>query len=355
MVPGLVFVVWWLAHSVVAHAAGQSIAGAMLNADGAYYLDIARHGYTLLDPTYTAQQNTAFFPGLPWFSIPFLVFGDSAAVIVVSAILGSLAFLGVHRAAAELFGTRVAHSTVITLACWPGSVWLWAFYSESLLIAASSWALWADRRRYWPLAAGLIYVTALSRSVGILFGLTLAVAHVWRTRRVDRAVIAYSAASIAGLATVYVTQRIQVSDGLAFQHSEHAWGRGLSWPWVPMADGLSQIAGKLPGIAIEALINAAAVVLFLGSGLAWTVWAARKPRERAVELGLWTMVAASAPQLTTAFGSMLRFVTAGWTWFVQCAWVLDRLPRWARVAVWVALAACSVYFTHRFVTGGWVG
>src|SRR5262245_9179910 len=328
-----VFAVWWLAQCALARAFGGGVAASMLRFDGSYYLDIAHRGYVFDSANITERTaNTNFFPALPWISMPFLRLGDSSGVVATSLVVSLCAFLGVFRAAELALNTRTAKLSVATLACWPGSVWLWAFYSEGIFVATSSWALWAARSRRWVLASGLLFAASLSRTIGVLFGLMLVVMHVRQARRFDRIALAYSVSSVAGLGAVMVTQWIQVGDPLAFQKSQSAWGRQASWPWTPVLDGLSQIADRLPGLAVEATANAAVMVFFLVAGAAWWAWSRQRPDERPVEIGVWTFTAMLFPLFSSDFGSLLRYAMAGWTCFVEVGYVLTRAPRWLRAA-----------------------
>lgn len=212
----VVFAVWWVSHAGIVVLSGTPVVDAMLEFDGAYYLDVAKHGYVSAEPGFITEDNTNtnFFPGLPWFALPFLALGDNVGVVATSLIVGAALFLGVWMVAREIFDERIARLSIISLACWPGSVWLWAFYSESLLVAASAWALWGERRERHALAAALIYVVALTRIVGVLFGVVMAAAYLVRTRRWSWVPVAYGLSGIAGLLTVIAVLHVHVGDGL---------------------------------------------------------------------------------------------------------------------------------------------
>jgi hypothetical protein len=201
----------------------------------------------------------------------------------------------------------------------------------------------------------LVYLAALTRLVGVFVGPVLAASRVIRTRRLDRVALGYVSSSAAGLLTVGLAQWRAVGDAFAFLHSEEAWGRSLSWPWVPIADGIGDVVEQLPGIAAEAVLNTGCIVTLLvvaGHQLG------RELRRREVgtePLGLWGAAASVVPLLSRLVGSMARYSVTAWSAIALLAALLLRMPRAVRYGFWGLSSAASFLLARRLNQGIFVG
>jgi hypothetical protein len=352
--PVTVFVVWRLVHAFVVIAVGGAPVASAFLFDATYYLAIVDHGYVITDPTYHDFQTVAFFPAFPVVAYPFVtLLGTGLGGTLVANILALAAFVAVWAAARRWYDERTARLALITLACWPGSLFLWAFYSEALFVAVTAGALWADRSGRARLAAVLVLVAGLTRSPGLLLGPVLVAVHLWERRRFDRPALAYGLATAAAVGGLVVLGRVVADDPLALSHAQLAWGRALGPPWLPLTDGARHIVDSLPRLAGETAMNVAATVLFLALGVWRLVRARRRSGDEPVAPALWTLAATGMPLFTALMTSMVRLVVGAWTGFVLLALILRDRPvlRWG---LWVGTAAVSVVLLRRLSQGAFV-
>jgi hypothetical protein len=354
--PLAVFAAWRLAHAVVVVVAGGSLVDTTFSFDATYYLAIARHGYVVTDPTYADPQTIAFFPAFPALALPFVaVLGATAGGALVANLLAAGSFVTVWGAARDWYGDRVAALAVITLACWPGSFYLWAFYSEGLFVVVTAAALWADRSGRARLAVVLVLVAGLTRSPGLLLGPVLVLARVWVRRRIDPVAVAYAGASLAAAGILVLIGRVAADDALAFSHAQRGWGRSFAAPWVPVVDGVHHQLDVLPRLAGETAMNMATTGLLLALGVGGLAVALRRRSDddRPVTPALWTLAATLLPQFTLLLTSMVRLALGAWTAFVLLALALRDRPV-MRAGVWIAGAALSVIVLRRIAGGVFV-
>ena len=150
--------------------------------DGTWYLRIAEEGYTG-----APQEALRFFPLYPTGGrlVGYLLLGRSWIALLLLANVGALAAAAlVRRLTLELGGdevtaTRAAWLLLLTPASF---VLVWA-YSEAVFLVAAAGALLAMRRRAWWWVAGLGMAAALTRPVGVLLALAVAVELVVIRRR----------------------------------------------------------------------------------------------------------------------------------------------------------------------------
>ena len=338
MAPLAVFVIWRLSEAALVEAFGGAPLGSTFQWDGGWYFSILQHGYANTAGGFKVFQNTAFFPGIVWLTEPLrLVLPDRWAAIVAANLIAAAAFICVFNAVRTHDGDRVARSTIIALALWPSSLFLWAYYSDGLLVAASAGAIWAFKSDKHALGAVAAGAAACTRLVGVLVGPVLATVRVWRRRRVDGTAIAYVASSAIGLGAVALTQGLQARQPLGFLKAQSAWGRGLAPPWQPFLGSKTTI---LP-FRFEASLEACAVVL-VGAGVVALV--VRSVRRRApAELSAWAVVAWFVPLLSKIIYSQMRFVLGAWPAFTMSAQGAGRAVRMVRwLGVLLALAVSGV-------------
>lgn len=355
----IVYVVWRVSHAaIVAMVAGDPFAPTLMW-DAGFYLSIANDGYEVTDPTWSTFQNVNFWPALPFLARPFIaLFGESWGTGILSNLLSVAAFGSVWLATRAWFGQRVADRTVVFLAVWPGSMFLWAFLSEGLFVTATAVAFWADRRDRPVVAVVCVFVAGLTRSVGVVFGPVFVVMRAWRRWGVDRVVVGYLVAWVLSLASVLLIFDRSTGHPFAPFRSQAAWGRGLSAPWVPLADAIDHIIDKAPGFALETSMNVVVTLLFLGVAGAAVVAALRHvQRGEAPDLplapSLWALVATTTPQFTGLITSMLRYVLGAWPGFVLAAVFTRDRPR-LRAAALGGQAVLSVVLVVRYGRGIWV-
>jgi hypothetical protein len=143
--------------------------------DAYWYIRIAEHGYY-------SQQSTAFFPLYPLLvhlaTLPFGPSSTTAAAMVVSNLAAWAAFTAIGWLAASELGPQDSEGpirTMILLAAFPLAFFMAAAYSESLFIALAALTLLSARRGYWYWAAAAAFGAALTRPVGAILILPLAI------------------------------------------------------------------------------------------------------------------------------------------------------------------------------------
>jgi len=301
--------------------------------DALWFLRIAAQGYR------EGDGSAAFFPLYPLAvrAVSTLLGGRPfAAALLVSngAFLGALLVL--YTLTRSELSERVARTTVVLLCCFPTSFFLFAPYSESLFLLLAVTALWAARRRRWPIAAAAGFGAALTRNVGIVLALALAVEAIQQRTEDDRSPLpGLAAAGVAGLGTLTVLGfwAAKAGDWLAPLHQQANWERSFSWPWTTLIEGARaafRYVGDINGsywlidllVVVPMLLGAVVVLVRYRWSYGAYVWGA-------LLLPL-SFVFQDRPLM-----SMPRFVLPLFPIFWALAEALERwrIPRWAAVAV----------------------
>jgi hypothetical protein len=180
---------------------------ALLAWDGAFYRSIAEGGYANI-----AGEPLRFFPLYPWTArmlAPVLGGREDWAVVVVANVAALVAAALLRRLVIEERGD-------VALADWAGglvSIVPPAFalvfaYSEALFLAFAVGCFLGLRRGHWWLVAACAFLAALTRPVGVVLAVPIAV-EVWTQRDQVRewgaahwaGILAALAAPVAGLCT----------------------------------------------------------------------------------------------------------------------------------------------------------
>jgi hypothetical protein len=154
--------------------------------DGTFYRTIAAHGYSM-GPTGLAEDNPLrFFPLYPLLARALSLFtlGNAAVALVILTNVAALGCLiALRRLVAATFDDDdLARRSMWWLALFPAGAVMVMAYAESLMLLATLGAFLAIRQRRWPLAGGLVFAAALTRPVGILLAVPMAI-EVWEGRR----------------------------------------------------------------------------------------------------------------------------------------------------------------------------
>lgn len=166
--------------------------------DGGWYVRIATDGYpdelTLLSVRDDSSAPLAFPPAYPMLMRVVGLLGMSPLVagLLISAIAGLVAVVGVYAVARDLVSPRAAWFVAALWAAGPMTIVLSMAYSEALFVALAAFSLWLARRGWWLWAGVLAFLSGLTRSTGFAVGAALAVAAVLaiasaRRRRVQGA------------------------------------------------------------------------------------------------------------------------------------------------------------------------
>jgi hypothetical protein len=329
--------------------------------DGERYLQIVKQGYVLAEQQ---MPNTAFFPGLSWLAWPVwrLTRSEVWTGHVIATATGIAAFVTVWGVTKVWRDEALARRAVWLLALFPSSLFLWAFYSEGLFIALGAGAVWADRRSRPLLAVLCLFGLSTTRSIGLLVVLMLALARVVHERRLDRWVVAYAAAGVAGLVPVLLMMDRYTGAPLAFISVQADWGRALSPPWVTVANGVETLWPDPSTIMVPALVarNLDLWCLPIAAvGIGWLAFARRRravgedgeATEAEFPLESWMLGVAliALPLCSTSLASFNRFVMADWVIYPAYASLLGRLPGWWRRVAWGSLVIVLLITTYHMV------
>ncbi len=157
--------------------------------DGGWYVAIAEHGYPdhleMTDPHHDDTASLAFPPLYPMLIRVLYLLGMPAlgGGLLVTALAGVAAVVGVYAVARELLEPRGALLAALLWAAGPMTIVLAMVYSEALFVALAAWAIWLARRGWWLTAGVLGLLAGLTRSTGLAVGAALVVA--WLLARRD--------------------------------------------------------------------------------------------------------------------------------------------------------------------------
>jgi len=246
-IPGPVGVPGWPARAI--EPGWQNLFTSFERFDALWYLRIAASGYG------THDGSAAFYPLFPllvrWVS--FAIGGHPlAAGLLVSnaALFGALVAL--YALTRSELGEDTARGAVVFAAVFPTAFFLFAPYSESLFLLLAVLAFWAARRSRWFVAGLAGALAALTRNVGALLVLPLAVEAVHQTlerrpRRVPVPGLIASLGPAAGAGAYLLYWHHRIGDWFAPIHQQTNWQRTLVSPAFTLSEG-SKDAWRFLGI-----------------------------------------------------------------------------------------------------------
>ncbi len=174
--------------------------------DSEFYLSIATHGYDdpavrTIPPQADAPAplrrplslNYAFFPVYPWLirfaSFPFTAFGlgsmaaATLAGVLISALGTLAAMLALWDLANQELGNEGGIRAAFYLIAFPTGFFLAQVYTEGLFLGLSFGCLALLNRKQWFEAASLAAIATLTRAVGVLLVIPLALAWLREVRQ----------------------------------------------------------------------------------------------------------------------------------------------------------------------------
>jgi hypothetical protein len=311
------------------------ILGGLTGEDGIYFLGIAAEGYHRA-PIHDQYVDWVFFPAFPILTRALsVVVRDIALAGVIVANLATLsASIAVYVLSRDRLGREGALVSVGFILFAPGAAAFGMAYSDSLLLAAVAWALFAARRGLHPLMAILFAVATLSRAPGILFGLPLAAA-VWSNRRRAMDLVWLISGPLA-LVAFMAYQSAVLGDPIAWISGQAQWNA---------VTGLGPSAA--PTVATGGTTAPLIVLLFVGLLVyAGLLGLAIKDRLPLPDL-LVVVVPFASVFLASRLQSDLRYLVIGWPF----AWVIaSRLRGFGRDLWAVSLGGLYVLFALLNVT-----
>ena len=297
--------------------------------DGAFYRDIAADGYQALP-----LEALRFFPLYPLIgrALAYAFAGNESVALVVIANLCALAAAVVMRRLArlELGNDAAAERAVWLTALFPSAfVLVWA-YGEALFLVLSIGSFLAARRGRYGWAAGLAFLAALTRPVGILLAAPLAIEalRTWRGSTAgERATrIAAVVAPVLGLASYLAWVGRTFGDALLpFTIQTPLRGEGVD-PVSRLIQGFGDVFG------VERFGDGLHVPFAVGFLLLLIVVYRRLPASYGVYATLGVLVAVSANNLN----SLERYGLSAFPMLLALA-VLTARPRVEQLA----LAVCG--------------
>ncbi len=206
--------------------------------DALWYLRIAAHGYA------NGDGSAAFFPLYPLVTrgVSVVVGGHPlVAALLVSNVSFAAALVAMYALTLRETGSEdVARRAVLYLAVFPTSFFFLAPYSESMFLLLVVLTFWFVRQDRWAAAAFAAALAALTRNLGFLLALPLAVEawQRWRTtgkRLIPR--LAWSAVPALAVLPYLAFWKRFSGDWLAPIHQETNWQRELENPVITLAKG----------------------------------------------------------------------------------------------------------------------
>jgi hypothetical protein len=316
--------------------------------DALWYLRLATDGYA------PGDASAAFFPLYPWLvrAVAWLPgVGPLAAGLLVSNVAFVGALIVCHALTRlELRDDATARRAIVFVAIFPTAFFFLAPYTESLYLLLSLLAFWWARRDRWWLAAGAAALAALSRSVGVLLALALAVESIQQWRREGRALaprLAAAAATGLGPLAWFAWWQVRFGDFWAPLDAQRNWHRGSAPPWETVADAVWH-AWRFRGYW---LLD----VLVLGLAVAGVVLAARRIRPAYLTYaGASLLLPLLAPYPDRPLLSMPRFVIVvfpvawGYAVAVRRRWLPESLVTAVLAAGYGLMAALFVAWQYVF-------
>lgn len=317
---------------------------------------------------YSHPYLTPFYPAYPLLlRIGEIFLGPphrAAEAIIVTSLCSLAAFAAVAWLAASEFGSATARGTVLLLAAYPVSLFMYAPYSEALSVAFIAAALAGARRRLWWVAAAAALGATLTRPTGLLLVAPIAweIGRAnWSQGRLRVPALRPLAAQLAALAAAPLAILgymgylwIKLGHPLIAIRSEHKyWGRTLTsplgtveriWYYLP-----SVLHGSLVGLIYG--LDLAALVAFLVLPI---VFARRMP----FSLTLYSLCVVAVTFLLAAPGNVpggvdpllsgARFMLASVPVFLIGGRLLERRPGFAAVlpAAFMLQGALALMFMN---------
>jgi hypothetical protein len=206
--------------------------------DAVWYLRIARSGYADEEP------RAAFFPLYPLLvrGVGELGGGSGGALLIAAYLVSLAALLGalvlLYRLTALELGDRLAPSTVLLIAVFPGALFLGAPYSESLFLLASVGAFYAARTGRWAWAGACAAAASATRSAGLVLLLPLVLLW-WDSGPRRPRDAAWLLLAPLGTAAYALFLGLSEGDALRFLDVQDAWSRELAAPFAGVWDGVT--------------------------------------------------------------------------------------------------------------------
>ena len=276
----LVVFVAWLAGSMMQPGAarpwnqGSGFFTYFARWDSGFYMDIARTGYGARPEMWAFQPGYPIVLALvhrlaPWLDWPTVGF-------LVSNVAFAAATLLFYEWTRRLKGDAFALRASLFLCFVPGSFYMSAVYSESLVLLFAVGALFALHERRWAIAGLLAGAAAITRPTGVFLVGALLVAVVveaWRARRVPWRAAACLPISLALPALFAWYQWARTGDPFVSAHVREAYWPVVRWH-TPLGIQFLHAPAPLGRFMLLGVLVAVAVLAYV----AWDALARRDVR-----------------------------------------------------------------------------
>jgi Gpi18-like mannosyltransferase len=319
--------------------------------DGGWYLNVAQHGYQRIP----GQQSTvAFFPLYPSLirAVHYVIpLRDDAGWLLIGIILSNAALLAaliyLYRLVRLDHERDISARSVLYFCVFPMTLFLSAVYSESLFLALVVASFYYARSNRWFIAGALAAAAALTRSIGVLLVIPLALEYLlqrdfrWRLIRSDCLALSFSPIALAAHLT-FLRLRFGEWDTISKAETTQGWHRHLTAPWNTFWYSAIHISSSKG-------YHGAVELLFAIGFLALTIYAFLRLRSS------YATYAAISFLFATSWGTLIstpRFVLANFPVFVSLA-LLGRHKVFDRSFIIVSSILASVSMVV-FSQWGWV-
>lgn len=332
--------------------------------DANWFLYIAQAGYS------NHNDTAAFFPGYPMLVrlVRDLCFGNlllAAYLVTNVALLASLILL--YRLTELEYDQAAAGRAVLYLAIFPTAVFLFGLYSESVFLLPTVGAFYLARRGHWWWAGVVGIGATLTRSVGVVIALALAVEAVHQTVEDHRrgspgapsrlrltstlvGRLAASAVPLAGTVGYLLFWQLRYHDWTRPITVQRKWQRVLTPPWHTLWHGFTLALSHAP---LGGNARPTYDFVLVAAGLALGIWVAVRTRP-AYAVYTWGSILLFLSESATKrpLDSDPRFLVT----IFPLVWALARLgrrPGWHEGIVAVSAASLAIiswlFLTTRLV------
>ena len=223
--------------------------------DTLWYLHIAAHGYD----SPAAIVFHPMYPGLIRLLMP--VTGGIAASLLISTIAAGFLFAGMIRLSRMEGSDREPFRATLLLAVWPTSFIFFAGYTDSLAAALVIWCIVFARTKRWICASGLACAAGLTRSMGVLLIVPLAML-AWRERRSARwPVLLAPSGTIGYWVWLHLTGRPTIVAAY-----RQFWDTQVAAPWTTLWHAVDRLFIRPDALLVFSLI---VLALFASAGVVW--------------------------------------------------------------------------------------
>ncbi len=246
----------------------ELLVGVWERADAIWYLGIAQNGYGQ-DPK--AAAFMPFYSGMIAGLSTVLPGPPVLSALLISNLAFFFALLFLFRLTESECDSEVAERALWYQALFPGSLFFFAPYTESLFLFLATGSFLAARRGRWSLAGLLGALLGLTRNWGALIFIPLLVEWIQqfflgRNASRSRLQVLWLLLIPMGIGLWMVYWKTKTGDEFAFLHQQSGWQREMLLPWQTFLSGMRQawdFLGAYPGgiYALEALSVMGAVVL----------------------------------------------------------------------------------------------